>query len=48
VGGIFKSTTYIGSKHVNAKISANEIGVHDVDIPKYPFDDSRDTPEIVL
>jgi len=32
----------------NAKISANEIGVHDVDFPKNPFDETRDTPEIVL
>jgi hypothetical protein len=38
----------MATKHVNVKISANEIGVHDVDFPKNPFDDSQDAPEIVL
>ena len=36
------------TKYVVVKISTNEIGVHVVDFPKNPFDDSRDTPQTAL
>jgi hypothetical protein len=38
---MFSKATHNLTKHVNAKISANNVAVEDVDFPKNPFDDSQ-------